>query len=55
LYPPLISNIYYRGPSIHLTIISLYIAGISSIMGAINFISTIIYIYIYIYIYIISN
>ncbi|KAG5312845.1 COX1 oxidase, partial [Acromyrmex insinuator] len=39
--PPLISNIFHRGPSIDLTIFSLHIAGISSILGAINFIFTI--------------
>lgn len=42
VYPPLSSNIYHNGYSIDLTIFSLHIAGISSIIGAINFISTII-------------
>ena len=42
IYPPLSSNTFHSGPSIDLTIFSLHIAGISSIIGAINFISTII-------------
>nr|YP_009566971.1 cytochrome c oxidase subunit I [Cryptopone sauteri]QBB73594.1 cytochrome c oxidase subunit 1 [Cryptopone sauteri] len=42
IYPPLSSNIYHSGYSIDLSIFSLHIAGLSSIMGAINFISTII-------------
>lgn len=42
VYPPLSSNIYHNGYSIDLAIFSLHIAGISSIIGAINFISTII-------------
>nr|ALZ49967.1 cytochrome c oxidase subunit I [Camponotus atrox] len=41
IYPPLSSNTFHSGPSIDLTIFSLHIAGMSSIMGAINFISTI--------------
>nr|AYV97244.1 cytochrome c oxidase subunit 1 [Xiphydria sp. ZJUH 2008002] len=42
LYPPLSSNLSHLGPAMDLTIFSLHIAGVSSIMGAINFISTII-------------
>lgn len=45
IYPPLSSNTYHRGISIDLRIFSLHIAGISSIIGAINFISTILNIY----------
>nr|BBU67667.1 cytochrome oxidase subunit 1 [Polistes riparius] len=41
LYPPLSSNIGHNSPSVDLSIFSLHIAGISSIMGAINFIVTI--------------
>nr|QUL61651.1 cytochrome c oxidase subunit 1 [Orthopagus splendens] len=41
IYPPLSSHIAHSGTSVDLTIFSLHIAGISSIMGAINFISTI--------------
>nr|ACO06123.1 cytochrome c oxidase subunit I [Cephalonomia gallicola] len=40
-YPPLSSNISQMGMSMDLLIFSLHIAGISSIMGATNFISTI--------------
>nr|YP_010988074.1 cytochrome c oxidase subunit I [Buniapone amblyops]WON66607.1 cytochrome c oxidase subunit I [Buniapone amblyops] len=42
VYPPLSSNLYHNGYSTDLAIFSLHIAGMSSIMGAINFISTII-------------
>lgn len=42
VYPPLSSNIYHNGFSTDFAIFSLHIAGISSIIGAINFISTII-------------
>ncbi|RLU14633.1 cox1 (mitochondrion) [Ooceraea biroi] len=42
IYPPLANNIYHSGSSVDLTIFSLHIAGMSSIMGAINFIATII-------------
>nr|AZZ89167.1 cytochrome c oxidase subunit 1 [Betatropis formosana] len=42
VYPPLSNQTAHSGPSVDLTIFSLHIAGMSSIMGAINFISTII-------------
>nr|YP_009180573.1 cytochrome c oxidase subunit I [Calameuta filiformis]ALM04129.1 cytochrome c oxidase subunit I [Calameuta filiformis] len=42
VYPPLSNNLYHGGPSVDLAIFSLHLAGMSSIMGAINFISTII-------------
>nr|AZL93170.1 cytochrome c oxidase subunit 1 [Dendrocerus sp. ZJUH_2016009] len=42
LYPPLTSNLSHAGTSVDLTIFSLHIAGISSIMGSINFLSTLI-------------
>nr|YP_010885452.1 cytochrome c oxidase subunit I [Tenguna kuankuoshuiensis]WJE88873.1 cytochrome c oxidase subunit 1 [Tenguna kuankuoshuiensis] len=41
IYPPLSGQLAHSGSSVDLTIFSLHIAGISSIMGAINFISTI--------------
>nr|ALO64818.1 cytochrome c oxidase subunit I [Andrena minutula] len=41
VYPPLSSYTYHPSSSVDLTIFSLHIAGISSIMGAINFIVTI--------------
>nr|YP_009987571.1 cytochrome c oxidase subunit I [Tropidocephala brunnipennis]QBZ38044.1 cytochrome c oxidase subunit I [Tropidocephala brunnipennis] len=41
IYPPLSNFSSHSGPSVDLTIFSLHIAGMSSIMGAINFISTI--------------
>nr|ACJ69615.1 cytochrome c oxidase subunit I [Venturia canescens] len=41
VYPPLSLNINHEGMSIDIAIFSLHIAGMSSIMGAINFISTI--------------
>nr|ALO64633.1 cytochrome c oxidase subunit I [Andrena haemorrhoa] len=41
VYPPLSSYSYHPSSSVDLTIFSLHIAGISSIMGAINFIVTI--------------
>nr|ALO70288.1 cytochrome c oxidase subunit 1 [Aspidiphorus orbiculatus] len=41
VYPPLSSNISHNGASVDLSIFSLHLAGMSSIMGAINFISTI--------------
>jgi heme/copper-type cytochrome/quinol oxidase subunit 1 len=42
LYPPLSSNLGHAGPAVDLAIFSLHIAGISSLLGAINFIATII-------------
>uniref|UniRef100_A0AAU8G6A9 Cytochrome c oxidase subunit 1 n=1 Tax=Metaurus sp. 1 YLZ-2024a TaxID=3230283 RepID=A0AAU8G6A9_9HEMI len=41
VYPPLSGQTAHSGTSVDLTIFSLHIAGVSSIMGAINFISTI--------------
>nr|YP_010296005.1 cytochrome c oxidase subunit I [Polistes hebraeus]AKG64596.1 cytochrome c oxidase subunit I [Polistes jokahamae]UMB50747.1 cytochrome c oxidase subunit I [Polistes hebraeus] len=41
LYPPLSSNMGHNSSSVDFAIFSLHIAGISSIMGAINFIVTI--------------
>nr|AIW06387.1 cytochrome c oxidase subunit I [Ichneumonidae sp. MT-2014] len=41
VYPPLSSNLNHEGMSTDLAIFSLHMAGMSSIMGAINFISTI--------------
>jgi cytochrome c oxidase subunit 1 len=42
VYPPLSAIVAHSGPSVDLAIFSLHIAGISSLLGAINFISTII-------------
>ena len=42
LYPPLSNIIYHSGTSVDLVIFGLHIAGISSLLGAINFIATII-------------
>nr|YP_010251082.1 cytochrome c oxidase subunit I [Chouioia cunea]QTW90616.1 cytochrome c oxidase subunit I [Chouioia cunea] len=41
VYPPLSSNLSHSGPSVDLSIFSLHMAGISSIMASINFITTI--------------
>nr|UYR45758.1 cytochrome c oxidase subunit 1 [Merostenus sp.] len=41
VYPPLSSNLAHGGPSVDLSIFSLHIAGASSIMGSVNFITTI--------------
>nr|UOU20221.1 cytochrome c oxidase subunit 1 [Glycera sp. i ZZ-2021] len=41
VYPPLASNIAHAGPSVDLAIFSLHLAGVSSILGALNFITTI--------------
>nr|ARH54755.1 cytochrome c oxidase subunit 1 [Trigonopterus sp. 4 AH-2016] len=42
VYPPLSSNIAHEGTSVDLAIFSLHMAGVSSILGAMNFISTMI-------------
>lgn len=42
VYPPLAGNISHRGPSVDLAIFSLHLAGIRSILGSLNFITTII-------------
>lgn len=42
MYPPLSGNIAHAGPSVDLAIFRLHLAGASSILGAANFISTII-------------
>nr|QTA50557.1 cytochrome c oxidase subunit I [Sycophila sp. 2 JXW-2020] len=47
VYPPLSGNVSHGGPSVDLSIFSLHIAGVSSIMGSINFISTILNMKIY--------
>nr|YP_010889960.1 cytochrome c oxidase subunit I [Chuniphyes multidentata]WJJ69921.1 cytochrome c oxidase subunit 1 [Chuniphyes multidentata] len=41
LYPPLSHAISHSGPSVDLAIVSLHLAGVSSLLGAINFIVTI--------------
>nr|QCQ69085.1 cytochrome c oxidase subunit 1 [Synchytrium taraxaci] len=41
-YPPLSDTPYHLGPAVDLSILSLHIAGFSSLMGAINIITTII-------------
>nr|ARX96602.1 cytochrome c oxidase subunit 1 [Xylocopa appendiculata] len=41
IYPPLSSFLYHPSPSVDLMIFSLHISGISSIMGAMNFMVTI--------------
>nr|YP_009731492.1 cytochrome c oxidase subunit I [Macrocheles glaber]QHQ98510.1 cytochrome oxidase subunit 1 [Macrocheles glaber] len=41
VYPPLASNISHSSGAVDLTIFSLHLAGVSSILGSINFISTI--------------
>ena len=42
LYPPLSSLVGHSGPGIDLTIFALHLAGVSSLLGAINFICTVI-------------
>ena len=42
VYPPLSRNIAHAGPSVDLAIFSLHLAGVSSIIGAVNFITTVI-------------
>nr|WPS67108.1 cytochrome c oxidase subunit 1 [Bradybatus sp.] len=41
VYPPLSSNLAHEGASVDFAIFSLHLAGMSSILGAMNFISTI--------------
>lgn len=41
VYPPLSRNIAHAGPSVDLAIFSLHLAGVSSILGSINFITTV--------------
>nr|YP_008965280.1 cytochrome c oxidase subunit I [Marphysa sanguinea]AHC01831.1 cytochrome c oxidase subunit I [Marphysa sanguinea] len=41
VYPPLSSNIAHAGPSVDMAIFSLHLAGVSSILGSINFITTV--------------
>ncbi len=41
VYPPLSSVEFHSGPSVDLAIFSLHIAGVSSLLGSINFITTI--------------
>jgi len=40
IYPPLSDTPYHMGPAVDLAILSLHIAGVSSLMGAINLITT---------------
>jgi len=40
VYPPLSNSVYHFGSSVDLAIFRLHIAGVSSILGGINFIST---------------
>nr|ATD86016.1 cytochrome c oxidase subunit I [Petalocephala ochracea] len=41
VYPPLSSFVFHSGPSVDLAIFSLHLAGVSSILGSVNFITTI--------------
>merc|ERR1719288_584772 len=41
VYPPLRSFIFHGGASVDFTIFSLHLAGVSSLLGAVNFITTI--------------
>lgn len=40
VYPPLRANVAHRGRSVDFAIFSLHLAGVSSLLGAVNFIST---------------
>ena len=42
IYPPLAGNMAHAGPSVDLAIFSLHLAGVSSILGSINYITTVI-------------
>ena len=41
VYPPLSSILYHSGPSVDFGIFSLHVAGISSMLGSINFLVTV--------------
>lgn len=41
LYPPLASIEYHSGGAVDLTIFSLHLSGLASLLGAINFIATV--------------
>lgn len=41
VYPPLRSHLYHGGASVDFAIFSLHLAGVSSLIGAVNFITTI--------------
>ena len=41
VYPPLSGALAHAGPSVDLAIFSLHLAGVSSILGSLNFISTV--------------
>ena len=43
VYPPLSSKDFHSGPSVDLAIFSLHVSGVSSILGSINFIATILH------------
>lgn len=40
IYPPLSGNIAQRGPRVDMAIFSLHLAGVRSILGSLNFITT---------------
>merc|ERR1711963_104539 len=42
VYPPLRGNVSHRGAAVDFAIFSLHLAGVSSLLGAVNFITTII-------------
>jgi len=42
VYPPLRSNLAHAGASVDFAIFSLHLAGVSSLLGAVNFITTIV-------------
>lgn len=42
MYPPLSDAKYHRGVSVDLAIFSLHLAGVSSILGSINFLTTVV-------------
>lgn len=41
VYPPLSRYVFQRGGSVDLAIFSLHLAGVSSILGGVNFLTTI--------------